>query len=111
MDAELTVKRLRRLSRDLRLGDDLGRAVIQDAIAFIRNQTRPLTLDECRDVLNANKYSFYTGWREDSPWEIEGVEQAHRGNDEPLLYDGHERLTLFEATCLARGFMARGGAA
>lgn len=70
---------------------------------FIEALTRPLTLDECRDVLNANRYNFEREgrWTAEDHWVVDEAFDSLRTEQ--------VRLTHFEARCLARGFMAEGG--
>ncbi|MDR3582635.1 MAG: hypothetical protein P4L67_05155 [Candidatus Pacebacteria bacterium] len=70
------------------------RKTIDEAIEFIERLTKPMTLKECRDILNANEYSFDL-W--DAPWEVEG----------DVLYNGLDALTLFEANALSRAYMVQ----
>lgn len=107
MDAEKIVEGLNGLTGYLPYaGRVAGSAAIQAAVTLIQQLTRPLTLDECRVVLNEHEYCFNGVWDESQPWEV--IDGDPLGD---LLFSRGYSLTLFEAQCLARGFLAQGGAA
>lgn len=106
MDAEKIVADLKTILDGMEYNDWPNEAkTVREAIAFIEDQTEPLTLDECRDILNANRYVFERSWDDAKPWIV--VDSSVFGQ---VLVMGTTWLTLFEAQCLARGFLAQGGA-
>jgi hypothetical protein len=85
--------------------------VLNKSAGLIERLTKPLTLEECRDVLNENEYSYCFTWEIQGPWCVNEsyVVAGIRHDDDDYFYDeGTVKLDLFEATCLARGFLAQG---
>jgi hypothetical protein len=105
-DAEIP-RKLRDLRQDLMEGDVFGCGLLDEAAALIDRLTRPMTLDECCKILNANEYAFCFAWEVQGPWRVEDpyvqcslAEDAY--NDESMV-----KLNLFEATAIARAFLAK----
>jgi hypothetical protein len=106
IDATQLVDDLKRLQGGLRQKPETKEhaRAMYEAVRCIEALTRPLTLDECCEALNANKYLFeeassdlYDSW-------VVGLEGL-------WVWNGSAVLKPFEATALARAFLMQGGAA
>jgi hypothetical protein len=97
---------LKSLARSMRQDgynkDSLG--LIYGAAEFIAKMTKPLTLAECRDILNAHQYQLES----EGPWRIDG-DYAFEGLATDA-YEGELQFSLFEATAIARALLMQGGA-